>query len=152
MEIKRNLSDDVEVGARPPVQNRGGGGGGGGRQLLSTSQTCTFLNNQGWRTNLLSPWQVSIQRALITDQSVFGAQTNDLSFQAFLIIDTDRKKSHYGKVCLSQRLSRCLFCRTALLKSFQYVLTPFWLCTHHGFAPIQKLGQVYGGDVLLDCS
>ena len=29
MEIKRNLSDDVEVGARPPVQNVGGGGGGG---------------------------------------------------------------------------------------------------------------------------
>ena len=26
MEIKRNLSDDVEVGARPPVQNVGGGG------------------------------------------------------------------------------------------------------------------------------
>ena len=25
MEIKRNLSDDVEVGARPPVQNVGGG-------------------------------------------------------------------------------------------------------------------------------
>ena len=24
MEIKRNLSDDVEVGARPPVQNLGG--------------------------------------------------------------------------------------------------------------------------------
>ena len=29
MEIKRNLSDDIEVGARPPVQNLGGGGGGG---------------------------------------------------------------------------------------------------------------------------
>lgn len=27
MEIKRNLSDDVEVGARPPVQNLGRGGG-----------------------------------------------------------------------------------------------------------------------------
>ena len=27
MEIKRNLSDNVEVGARPPVQNLGGGGG-----------------------------------------------------------------------------------------------------------------------------
>lgn len=94
MEIKRNLSDDVEVGARPPVQNLGGRGE---RQLLSTSQTCTFLNNQGWRTNLLSPWQVSIKRALITDQSVFGAQTNDLSIQAFLIIDTDRKKAIMGK-------------------------------------------------------
>ena len=95
MEIKRNLSDDVEVGARPPVQNLGEGGGGG-RQLLSTSQTYPFLNNQGWRTNLLSPWQVSIKRALITDQSVFGAQTNDLSIQAFLIIDTDRKKAIMG--------------------------------------------------------
>ena len=27
-------------------------------------------------------------------------------------------------------------------------LTPFWLCTHHGFAPIRKLGQVCGGDVI----
>ena len=27
MEIKRNLSDDIVVGARPPVQNLGGGGG-----------------------------------------------------------------------------------------------------------------------------
>ena len=38
-----------------------------------------------------------MKRALITDQGVFGAQTNDLSIQAFLIIDTDRKKAIMGK-------------------------------------------------------
>ena len=53
LEIKRK--------SRRPSTRTDSGVGGRETSLLSTSQTCTFPNNQGWKTNT---GQVSVKRAL----------------------------------------------------------------------------------------